>query len=299
MILVAGEILFDHFPGYSRVGGAPFNFACHLGALGFDVRFLTRVGNDTEGARAREMIAGRCLPPDLVQVDDIFPTGAVTVELDGRGNPTFDIREGAAYDHIALTPEAVDAARNASMIYFGTLAQRTDRGARTVGRLLEAAKRGTRIFYDINLRPRCYSDGIIMRSLEKCGILKLNIDELRYLKGMHGFIGDDADFTGFLAGKYTIDTVALTRGDRGSALFTGGGSWEAPPEEDVKVVDTVGAGDAYAAVLAAGILAGADPAATVGAAARFAAKVCGIPGALPDDDAFYDEVRGVLGRSHG
>jgi len=299
MILAAGEILFDHFPGYSRVGGAPFNFACHLAALGFDVRFLTRVGTDDEGARAREMIAAKGIPGDLVQVDDVLPTGAVTVELDGRGNPTFDIRTGVAYDHIALTAEAVDAARHASMIYFGTLAQRTDRGAHTVDRLLEAARTGTRLFYDINLRPRCFGDDVIARSLHRCGILKLNIEELRHLMGMHGYDGDEAEFPGFLAGKYSIDTIALTRGDRGSALFTGDGSWEAPMAGDVEVVDTVGAGDAYAAVLAACILAGLDPGTTVRTAARFAAKVCGIPGALPDDDAFYGEVKEVLGRSHG
>ena len=36
MVLVVGEILFDIFPEYRRLGGAPFNFAYHLKKLGID-----------------------------------------------------------------------------------------------------------------------------------------------------------------------------------------------------------------------------------------------------------------------
>ena len=46
MILVIGEILFDVFPNYRRLGGAPFNFAYHLKNFGFDVRFISRIGAD-------------------------------------------------------------------------------------------------------------------------------------------------------------------------------------------------------------------------------------------------------------
>ena len=49
MILVIGEILFDIFPGYKRIGGAPFNFAYHLKKLGLPVRFVSGISNDTEG----------------------------------------------------------------------------------------------------------------------------------------------------------------------------------------------------------------------------------------------------------
>jgi len=49
MILVVGEILFDVFPDYKRLGGAPFNFAFHLRNLGMPTRFITRIGNDADG----------------------------------------------------------------------------------------------------------------------------------------------------------------------------------------------------------------------------------------------------------
>lgn len=49
MILVIGEILYDVFPDGKRLGGAPFNSAYHLQRLGVAVRFITRIGSDTDG----------------------------------------------------------------------------------------------------------------------------------------------------------------------------------------------------------------------------------------------------------
>jgi len=49
MILVIGEILFDQFPDYRKLGGTPFNFAFHLVQFGLPVRFISRVGADQPG----------------------------------------------------------------------------------------------------------------------------------------------------------------------------------------------------------------------------------------------------------
>ncbi|RZB32094.1 MAG: hypothetical protein SRB1_01713 [Desulfobacteraceae bacterium Eth-SRB1] len=49
MILAIGEILYDIFPEYKRLGGAPFDFAFHLKNLGMPVCFVSRIGNDLEG----------------------------------------------------------------------------------------------------------------------------------------------------------------------------------------------------------------------------------------------------------
>ena len=49
MIFVIGELLYDVFPNYRRLGGAPFNFAYHLKNFGFDVRFISRIGKDDAG----------------------------------------------------------------------------------------------------------------------------------------------------------------------------------------------------------------------------------------------------------
>jgi len=55
--LLFGEVLFDCFPnGEQRLGGAPFNLAWHLQALGDQPCLISRVGNDGLGEKiAREM----------------------------------------------------------------------------------------------------------------------------------------------------------------------------------------------------------------------------------------------------
>jgi fructokinase len=62
----------------------------------------------------------------------------------------------------------------------------------------------------------------------------------------------------------------------------------------IPVVDTVGAGDGYAAILAAGCMRQIPWGVTIHQAARFAARICGIAGAVPDDENFYDDFRSPM-----
>ncbi|MEN8132411.1 MAG: PfkB family carbohydrate kinase, partial [Pseudomonadota bacterium] len=53
-LIVFGEVLFDQFPdGTVVLGGAPFNVAWHLQALGYAPLLISRVGNDGLGAQIR------------------------------------------------------------------------------------------------------------------------------------------------------------------------------------------------------------------------------------------------------
>ena len=57
--------------------------------------------------------------------------------------------------------------------------------------------------------------------------------------------------------------------------------------QGVHMVDTVGAGDGFAAVFILGTLRNWSVAYTLAQANRFAAAVCSIRGAIPDDPEFY------------
>ena len=48
MILAIGEILYDIFPEYKRLGGAPFNFAFHVKNLGTPVCFISKRAGKTK-----------------------------------------------------------------------------------------------------------------------------------------------------------------------------------------------------------------------------------------------------------
>ena len=130
MIVVVGEILIDVFPDAERIGGAPFNFACHLKKMGFPVRFFTRVGQDRHGECILDRLQSTGFNLDDVQIDSVHPTGTVNVHLDESGVPHFDILENVAWDHLDLGGCPVADAEDAEMIYFGSLMQRSESGHR-------------------------------------------------------------------------------------------------------------------------------------------------------------------------
>lgn len=294
VIVVIGEILIDQFPDYERMGGAPFNFAYHLKKLGFPVRFFTRVGQDRHGRRICDKLSQAGFALTDVQIDPRHPTGTVRVDLDERGVPQFDIHENVAYDHLDLDRCRAVEADDTEMVYFGSLVQRTDSGYRQVRDLLSRRRSKVTGFCDINLRPPHVNTRAVAKSLHHADLLKLNEDELADIQRRFEGPASPADTVGWLMRAFGIHTVALTRGGRGSSVYSGQGAINCPGVYEVTIVDTVGAGDGYAAILATGLIRRQPWQMTVDQASRFAAKICGIPGAIPDDEAFYDDFQSSM-----
>jgi fructokinase len=287
MIVVIGEILIDRFPDYERIGGAPFNFAFHMRQMGWPVRFLSRIGDDADGRRVLETVKKSGLPAGDVQIDAHHPTGLVEVSLDRQGVPQFDIRSDAAYDHLDLTRVADIDPASADLIYYGTLIQRTENGYRQVQRFLDQLTPAIRGFCDINLRPPHIHTDAIQSSLQHCDILKLNTQELMQISAMLSGPQDENGAARWLLQSYALSHLALTMGSDGSKVITAGQTITSPPARVGTIVDTVGAGDAYAAVFAAGCLKSLSLDRTLAMAAGFASVICGLPGAVPTDLSLY------------
>ena len=90
-----------------------------------------------------------------------------------------------------------------------------------------------------------------------------------------------------LARRHAQRLVCLTRGAQGSLLFSGG-QWAEDPSDPVVVKDTVGAGDAFTAALAVGVLAGKPLDAINRRANQVARYVCSCEGATPPLPDFPD-----------
>jgi len=295
VILVIGEILFDLFPNYKRLGGAPFNFAYHLKNFGFDVRFVSKIGRDDAGKEILHKLELARFNLDDIQTDEVHPTGSVNVQLDKRGGPRFDIIADVAYDYIDFFPEYHSSLINtAQMVYFGTLAQRSKAGFENLQAFISHNDPETLNLYDINLRPGCHSHLIIENSLSKTDILKLNSEELDKLRQMLFLDMNKEKFVDHLREKYSISSVSLTKGESGSELFTDQGRFNSEPAAAITVVDTVGAGDAYAAMLAAGLLKKWRPEEILERALLFASRVCEIEGAVPESASFYEPFKALI-----
>jgi len=294
MILVVGEILIDRFVDYERIGGAPFNFASHIKQIGWPVRFLTRIGDDAYGRQILQRLEDSGFQAEDVQIDPHHPTGLVNVTLADGGVPQFEICRDAAYDYLDLSQfPGVDLSA-AQLIYFGTLAQRTSRGYRQVQSLLERTSPATCGFCDINLRPPHINPEAIQASLQHTDILKLNTEELKHISAMFNGPRNEPDAIDWLMQTYDISQMALTLGAQGSKVITAGRTITSPPVKIDTIVDTVGAGDAYAAVYAAGYLKNLPMPRILALATDFAARICGLPGAVPSGTAPYRILRQIL-----
>lgn len=254
-----GEALWDMLPTGAVLGGAPLNFAYRAKSLGLDAVLVSAVGDDELGREALDQIRRLGLPREYVAVADRadLPTGVVNVTLDEHRNPTYEIVAGVAYDGIHATPAIDRLAADAACVCYGTLVQRSAQSRETLRRLLEGASRALRV-YDINLRPKCYFEEIIRRTLHLSSALKLNHAEAAYLARIDAIPASSPDrFAREVAERYELDYVIITYGDAGAGAYdAGSGAWNFETGYLVDVDDPCGSGDAFTAAFVATILAG-------------------------------------------
>lgn len=298
MILVIGEILFDLFPSYKRIGGAPFNFAFHLKQLGFEVRFVSRVGQDNMGRDILDFLGRNGFEPKDIQIDPSHGTGRVKVSVAGDGSHSFSIVQNMAYDHILFDTTLKSLCQsNPELIYFGTLIQRTRAGENLIQKSLASTGKNTCKFCDVNLRPDCYTPSVLENAVSSSNILKLSEEELDILVPDQG-ISIPAQAVRLLERPARgPDLIMLTQGAEGSIWMSKEKSLQLPQPTapPMKVKDTVGAGDAYAAMAAAAILAHVPDSQAMVLAHDFAGRICCIKGSLPRDTAIYNEFKSRLG----
>lgn len=252
-ILALGEVLWDVFDDGPRFGGAPANFACTCAELGGDwvrVSLGSAVGRDQLGDDARTQLAAHGVAVSHVAVTD-RPTGQVVVKHDEQKKATYTFIDHPAWDHIPITPELLDTARTADVICFGTLGQWAAESRQTIRAALRATSPNALRILDVNLRPPFWNPDVVRDSLELANVLKLNDEELPTLAGILGVSDAPDEFMAAVLKRYSLRLVALTRGANGAVLRTPTERSELPGVP-VKVVDTVGAGDAFTAALAVG-----------------------------------------------
>ncbi len=298
VIVVVGEILFDRINGKKHLGGAPFNFAYHLLRLDFPVRFISRIGNDANGEEILKRLKALQFPAADIQVDPDYKTGTVHVEVDRAGIPQFDIATPAAYDHIEFIKKShLPRLNSAACLYFGSLVQRSPKGRFHIQQFLHHMPLSGTCLYDINLRPGCYTDEVIKESLNHATILKLNLDELKICKQIFApktktetettTTTETNTFVRQLMDRFNIARVVLTKGAGGSNLYNKNNMYQSNPSPVKTMADSIGAGDAFAAMFCACTLKKWEPKPSLLAASLFASRICEINGAIPESPAFY------------
>lgn len=140
---------------------------------------------------------------------------------------------------------------------------------------------GTLIVFDANLRQSFYSEDVLEQSMMRCNVLKINDEELPIVCRISGIPESNPENQcRALLNRYNLKIIILTCGVNGSYIFTPDAkSFLATPQ--VKVADTVGAGDSFTAAFTASILSGLPVPAAHRKAVDVSAFVCTQNGAMP------------------
>ena len=269
MIIVAGEAVIDllpvpgtdRIPGTGRqfsaqLGGASLNVAVALARLGQPVSFLGRIGSDAFGAMLRDHLTQAGVDTSMT-VLAAEPTTLSVTTMDDRGSAEYAFYANGTADWAWTereVPRQLPAGTRA--LYLGGLALRFPPGAM----ILEALMRRVRqkgdalICYDPNVRggsgfaARAERDRV-ERQLEFAHVIKASEDDI-------ALIHPGRDFREIAAGwqRRTAGLVVVTLGSAGAFALTAAGAEIDVAPAEVAVVDTVGAGDAFAAAMLDGLI---------------------------------------------
>lgn len=241
-VVCFGEILWDILPDIALPGGAPMNVAYHLKKLGQNPALITRIGHDDYGKRLVELMEKYTVSTEYFQLDFSLETGKVKANV--HGNETnYDIINPVAWDNILWETSFSKLLLDAEYFVFGSLCARGEQSRNTLFQLLEAAN--TKVL-DINLRPPFYNKAILSDLLMRTDMLKLNDSELDLITGWFMPYLSEEDRLRIIQNKFAIPTIILTKGAAGAVLLHNNQIYNCRGF-DVKVIDTIGSGDAFLA----------------------------------------------------
>jgi fructokinase len=281
-ILSIGEVLWDVFGDTEHLGGAAFNFAAHAKILGHSVYFISAVGEDRRGQGVLEKMDAMGLSTRFVRQVKDHSTGIVTVSLDASGQPHFTIHRPAAYDFPELSEGDLRelSSSRPDWIYFGTLFQMSAQAKALTLKVIDANPEA-RHFYDVNLRENCYEASLVNELMSLATAVKLNDQEADMIQTMFGWsFRSLEDFCRSTARRFGWEAACVTRGEVGCVLLVGDNYVEAEGY-GVRVADTVGAGDAFAAAFLHGLGEGWPAREVADFANRVGALVASRPGGTP------------------
>lgn len=290
-VLVVGDIMMDVLVSMSAemirgsdvpsavetgFGGTASNVSSWLGYQDHPVRLLGVVGDDVWG---HEIIKNQLNWGVDVQVwvNGDLPTGAVVVlnHLDGERSMFPDTRANQSL-HLGLVTE--DLWRDIAVVYMSgyTLLNEATRPV-AMDIMREAKKRSIRVVLDpASVGPlQNTPQEEIFRWLELCDVVLPNELELLALTSE----GETAERLAELSQHVQI--VVAKFGAKGCAWVEGDSRINQEAQAS-SVVDTVGAGDAFAAGLLASLADGASTTATLAQATRIASLAVSKRGAQPE-----------------
>lgn len=261
-VLTLGEtmaLLVAHEPGpleqvqtfSKRLAGADSNVAIGLARLGFKVGWVSRLGADSFGRYVRQAIEAEGVDTSQVAVDPNRSTGFMlkSRSLDGSDPAIEYYRRNSAASQLGMAnlPTAY-ALRTRHLHATGITPALSPSACEVVAHAMQSLRAaGRSVSFDPNLRPRLWPDTATMRDTlndlaRHADWVLPGIEEGRLLTGR----STPADIAAWYLDR-GAQAVVVKLGAEGAYFRTADGAQGTVPGVPVPVVvDTVGAGDAFA-----------------------------------------------------
>ena len=256
-ILVCGEALYDFFQSSqadqgeiefrARVGGSPFNVAVGIARQGGDAALLSGISQDLLGRTLMARLVGEGVRTGYIQRSARRTTLSL-VGLDEHGSPDYAFYGTGSAD-TSLTPEDMPDPLPAEIdaLHFGSYSIAVDPAAEAFASLADR-NRDRFLSLDPNVRPTIEPDMAVWR--DRVDRLRRHADLIKVSAEDLGMLyPDDAPLAIARAWQAEgTDLVVVTDGAKGAVAIARGQEVEVPAHA-IRIVDTVGAGDAFQATL--------------------------------------------------
>jgi len=268
------------------LAGAETNLSIGLVRQGHSVAWISRVGADEFGRYILQTVRGEGVDTSGVTVDPTAPTGVCFKEIPASGDPSVCYyRRGSAASQLSLTDLETIQFAGARLLHVTGITPALSESCRQMVLVaMEMARTaGLQVSFDPNYRRRLWSEKqalpVLRDMARRADIILPGADEGEMLTG-------ESQPERIVAGLVGIGAklVAVKLGPAGALVGDADGC-AVVPGFPVTPVDTIGAGDAFAAAFLAGILEGRDPgesARRACAAGAMATQVIGDWEGLPD-----------------
>ncbi|VVO90415.1 sugar kinase [Pseudomonas fluorescens] len=242
---------------HKRIAGADNNVAIGLSRLGFNVGWLSRVGDDSLGRFVVDTLRKEGLDCSHVAVDTAHPTGfQLKSRTDDGSDPAVEyFRRGSAASHLSvqsITPQLLNARHlHATGIPPALSASAREMSFELMTRMRHA---GRSVSFDPNLRPSLWaSERLMITEINRLAALAHwvlpGLSEGRLLTGFE----DPADIAAFYL-DLGAEAVAIKLGPQGAYFRTPVDQGFVAGVPVATVVDTVGAGDGFAVGMISALL---------------------------------------------
>lgn len=231
------------------LGGAESNFSIAMTRLGIRARWISRLGVDPFGDYVLRTITGEGVDTSYVIRDEHRPTGLYFKDIRTHFDPNvYYYRRGSAASQLSPRDIRPDWFAGAKLLHVTgiTPALGPETAAAVRSAMQIARAEGLVVSFDPNVRRKLWDDDTARETLLSlvplCDVILPGLDEAAFLFGA----GDETSYAATLL-QLGVKAVVLKLGAEGSSAYTVEGHVRSPGVLVKHIVDTVGAGDAFAA----------------------------------------------------